>query len=535
VRDLALGSAFRNVRGVLRSTEVLRLDRDGIKAFLEDDRCASSEIEVFRTMVRWGLNAMRIAEEEAGGPPADGRPAEELREAYAFLGRRVPGRRRVQDASPCGGDEPFAPEERRAAEAAALESARVSRAESGASDSSGGARGRNSVRPPHWKARRRASSGTASVAQDKAFLDFMEHDLKDLPKTEAAMRQLGKDALTGCVVQTARPSDLRDALGDVLSAVRFPLIDAVGLASDVAPSGLLTDAQLAALFLHQMRPFNLAVAEPEVAGFSNVPRKPVSKEITLTMWGAGGASGMHATGAAGGAGGYLRVRYALLPGDTLSIFVGQGGLGDGGNSAMTSVPWPNGGRGGYNYKTGAGGAATFVRSSLHGDLVICGAGGGGGGTAAHAWSSGGGGGGGTADGCMGGGGDGMMRTPMVRSLGANGNGNGGKDDSSGSGKKGEAAHGSGGYSGSSNCDGGDGGRMSMMELPTLLLDQSISATDVSPVTCPLTGLAHGSGGAVGNCNVGGHGFVLLSMFGETVREFSYNIERKPYEIAFEDL
>ncbi|CAE7400421.1 spop-a [Symbiodinium sp. KB8] len=511
IRDLAFSSAFLNTATALRSEGILRLDRDALLTFVSDPRCATDEVDVFRAVVRWGLNQMAIAHAEGKGPSPIGRSKEDLEAAYSFLSHDIPGRAEAQEKCVGGGELEFEP----AARGSSL--AREARR-----------RGKAFI-PPH-------EMHSADVPDDASFLSLTDAQMAGLGPKLRAMRLRAKDTLQHSVVQTAEPADLREVLGEVLDAVRFPLIDAAGLAADVGPSGLLAPEQLVELYCHQMVPFSEAWARKTVAGFSNEPRAPVAKLLTISLWGAGGASGKHSGGAAGGAGGYIRVHYKLLPDDRLSVYVGEGGLADNSDSVMTSAAWPNGGKGGYNYKTGSGGGSSLVTSELHDGKVLVGAGGGGGGTAAHSWSSGGGGGGGCKDGKMGQGGHGQMRTAEALRIGSDGGGNGGKDDSNGSGSAGESSHGAGGLSGSStNANGGDGGEAFVLESAGVVLLSKINATSAGAVACDESGKSAGGGGGPGDCKRGSHGLVIIenSASGKRLKfEFS---EKEPAVVCFGDL
>ncbi|KAA0167038.1 hypothetical protein FNF28_02961 [Cafeteria roenbergensis] len=412
IRDLAFSSAFLNTATALRSEGILRLDRDALLTFVSDPRCATDEVDVFRAVVRWGLNQMAIAHAEGKGPSPIGRSKEDLEAAYSFLSHDIPGRAEAQEKCVGGGELEFEP----AARGSSL--AREARR-----------RGKAFI-PPH-------EMHSADVPDDASFLSLTDAQMAGLGPKLRAMRLRAKDTLQHSVVQTAEPADLREVLGEVLDA-------AVGVR-------------------------------------------------------------------------------------------GRGRLADNSDSVMTSAAWPNGGKGGYNYKTGSGGGSSLVTSELHDGKVLVGAGGGGGGTAAHSWSSGGGGGGGCKDGKMGQGGHGQMRTAEALRIGSDGGGNGGKDDSNGSGSAGESSHGAGGLSGSStNANGGDGGEAFVLESAGVVLLSKINATSAGAVACDESGKSAGGGGGPGDCKRGSHGLVIIenSASGKRLKfEFS---EKEPAVVCFED-
>lgn len=120
-----------------------------------------------------------------------------------------------------------------------------------------------------------------------------------------------------------------------------------------------------------------------------VPEGVTSIEVSLV--GAGGGGGQAATGstAFGGGGGAVTGTLTVVPGDTLTFIVGQGGINDnvdepgsrnyryggGGSGAGVGGTWP--------FTWGSGGGRTAIRSSntlygTTGDILTAGAGGGGG-------------------------------------------------------------------------------------------------------------------------------------------------------------
>jgi hypothetical protein len=307
---------------------------------------------------------------------------------------------------------------------------------------------------------------------------------------------------------------LRETMGPLLHCIRFGQLPAWFLAREIAPMDILTAAELNASFQSAFLPPTLRpVSHLSMLGFNSAPRKPVETKLHITMWGGGGASGRYDDSGTGGAGGYLAVEYHLQPGEELDFYVGEGGYADESESTRTTQAWPNSGRGGYNWKTGSGGGATYFTSARFRGEVVAGAGGGGGGSAGRSYSSGGGGGGGTRDGKVGSGGDGQCPSGAEGIEGENGNGKGGHNDSSGSKKDGANANGGGGKHGaSSNSDGGGGGEASWKHAKLL---RKIDADGPRPVSCPVLGTSAGSGGAVkgfakgGDKRRGKHGMVVI--------------------------
>ena len=281
---------------------------------------------------------------------------------------------------------------------------------------------------------------------------------------------------------------------DILHALRLPLLKLEELIKFVKPSGVLNARDFAALVSHSYKKPSERRLVKSVAGFSNERREGTSKTVIIHMWGGGGACGQDSGPQFGGAGGYLAVRYELVPGDELTIHVGDGGYADasGSNDALSTKAWPNGGCGGYNWVSGGGGGATYVTSSMHEGEVIAGAGGGGGGPANGTWSSAGGGGGGTKDGRVGEGGHGGNQSRRSPTMGTDGGGNGGKPDGSGSAARGASPHGAGGGpGGSSRSDGGDGGASSSKWAEEVC---TLTPTDQEAVESPTLKVSAGGGG-----------------------------------------
>lgn len=119
-----------------------------------------------------------------------------------------------------------------------------------------------------------------------------------------------------------------------------------------------------------------------------VPAGVTSIEISLI--GAGGAGGNGATGstAFGGGGGVVTGTLTVVPGDTLTLIVGQGGINDNVSQPLDRNYRYGGGASGagntgFTNTWGSGGGRTAVRSSdplygTSGDVLTAGAGGGGG-------------------------------------------------------------------------------------------------------------------------------------------------------------
>ena len=119
--------------------------------------------------------------------------------------------------------------------------------------------------------------------------------------------------------------------------------------------------------------------------------------IFVKMWGAGGGGGNYGNwnhGGRGGGGGYSHALIPVVPGETITYRVGQGGLArstgtkaypDGGGSANATTD--------TNYAAGGGGSTSISVPSLGGYVLWAGAGGGGGACNGWPWAQGGAGGG----------------------------------------------------------------------------------------------------------------------------------------------
>lgn len=110
--------------------------------------------------------------------------------------------------------------------------------------------------------------------------------------------------------------------------------------------------------------------------------------ITVKLWGAGGGAGYNVLGTAttsvglGGAGSYVTGTLDVTPGESLTIVVGQGGLGGNSYSDITQVPAPaygGGGLGGSNGLSDIAGSGGGRAEILRGETSLAIAGGGGGG------------------------------------------------------------------------------------------------------------------------------------------------------------
>ena len=111
--------------------------------------------------------------------------------------------------------------------------------------------------------------------------------------------------------------------------------------------------------------------------------------VTIEMVGAGGGGGRSGTSNFGGGGGSVSGTLTVVPGDTLTVIVGQGGINDNvQNPESNNYRFGGGGSGGGNstlepYTWGSGGGRSAIRSSngvygTTGDVLTAGAGGGGG-------------------------------------------------------------------------------------------------------------------------------------------------------------
>jgi hypothetical protein len=320
---------------------------------------------------------------------------------------------------------------------------------------------------------------------------------------------------------------------NILKRLRLPLMKQDALVRVVKAADLLSPKDFAALVAHSFKSKEDRAMVKSVAGFSNIRREGAERTLHIHMWGGGGATGQNSGPQYGGAGGYLCVEYALPSDDRLTVYVGGGGYADasGGNDALSTVAWPNGGSGGTNWVSGGGGGASFVRSLSHKDEVIAGAGGGGGGPASSSWSSAGGGGGGTKDGRMGTGGNGGNQAKKEPTKGTDGAGDGGKPDGSGSRAKGASKHGAGGGPGSSsNANGGDGGESSCAHATELL---RIAATDSKAVVPPGMTLSAGRGGRPNKPKERGEPGLVTIDVEETGEHFEFKFTGEPQEFEYE--
>jgi hypothetical protein len=97
---------------------------------------------------------------------------------------------------------------------------------------------------------------------------------------------------------------------------------------------------------------------------------------------------------------------------------------------------------------------------------------------------------------------------MTDVTGVDGNGDGGKNNSSGSKAAGSNNHGAGGKPGTAaTADGGSGGHMSCKYAKLRL---KLNATTHEPVVCPRTGLRHGAGAAASNQQPGKSGAIVVA-------------------------
>lgn len=119
-----------------------------------------------------------------------------------------------------------------------------------------------------------------------------------------------------------------------------------------------------------------------------VPAGLTSIEISLIGAGGGGGNGAAGSTAFGGGGGVVTGTLTVVPGDTLTFIVGQGGINDNVSQPLDSNYRYGGGASGagntgFTNTWGSGGGRTAVRSShvlygTTGDVLTAGAGGGGG-------------------------------------------------------------------------------------------------------------------------------------------------------------
>lgn len=162
-----------------------------------------------------------------------------------------------------------------------------------------------------------------------------------------------------------------------------------------------------------MRARNLGIGGSIVVLLASVPATPVALSATevvfsytgadqtwtvpagvtaieVSMIGAGGGGGRAATGstASGGGGGYVTGTLTVVPGDTLTLIVGQGGINDNVSEPKDRNYRYGGGASGAGSTTfgnswGSGGGRSAIRSSdglygTSGDILTAGGGGGGG-------------------------------------------------------------------------------------------------------------------------------------------------------------
>ena len=106
---------------------------------------------------------------------------------------------------------------------------------------------------------------------------------------------------------------------------------------------------------------NMAVFQPTSQGVWSVPAGVTA--VRLRIWGGGGAggSGFGTAGGGGAGGGYTEGFYAVSPGQSFVVAVGNGGAASGGGgSSFGSVASAAGGQAGGNGVGGAGGAGSAV-------------------------------------------------------------------------------------------------------------------------------------------------------------------------------
>jgi hypothetical protein len=233
-------------------------------------------------------------------------------------------------------------------------------------------------------------------------------------------------------------------------------------------------------------------------------------QVSVRLWGAGGASGSGFvfTPANGGGGGYVTGLLTVVPGETLTILVGGGGTpslpfvnsvnggANGGGSGGQGAQVPGGGGGGRSgIRRGATELVTAGGGGGSGQSAAGGAGGGTIGSAGAPAGSGGGGGTQAAGGAAGGG----NGTPGSAFQG----GNGGVGGIGGGG-------GGGGYFGGGGGDGSEGGGGGSSFLGTLSSAMTESGSGATPggTSDPF----YAAGVAVGGVNVGngGNGRVVLT-------------------------
>ena len=263
--------------------------------------------------------------------------------------------------------------------------------------------------------------------------------------------------------------------------------------------------------------------------------------IDISLIGAGGGGGRAVTGstAFGGGGGVVTGTLTVVPGDTLTLIVGQGGINDNvSNSQNRNYRYGGGASGAgntrYTNAWGSGGGRTAVRSSnsvygTSGDILTAGAGGGGGYDVTRAA---GGAGGGTlgADGSPGAtrsGGGGGTQTTGGNAGGPTEPGVAGEQYAGGyaatSGGLSEAGGGGGGYYGGGGAgdNGGGGGGSSYLGNVSYFIGSTTAGSGRAPGTStwpsacgstPGRGADPGSSSTVG---IGGHGCVVISFTGSS--------------------
>lgn len=331
----------------------------------------------------------------------------------------------------------------------------------------------------------------------------------------------------GWAMPSCEGAALREELvSHVLMHLRLPLLSRDEIIRYMRSTGILAPGEFAALIAHTYKPRDVRLVVEEVHGFKNVMRDGTHRTLVIHMWGGGGASGQDTGPQYGGAGGYLCVSYKLTREDLLTVHVGDGGYADaaGSNDAISTLAWPNGGCGGYNWVSGGGGGATFVTSALRDGEVIAGSGGGGGSPANGSWSSGGGGGGGTRDGKVGVGGHGGNQARNEGLPGTMGGGNGGNGDSRGAAELGACIHGAGGgRGGSSRANGGQGGDCSHKWSEVV---ERINAKDHEAIKSPTLDKAFGAGGRPGSGRVRGEPGMCIIIVQETGEKFDFKFTGK---------
>ena len=236
--------------------------------------------------------------------------------------------------------------------------------------------------------------------------------------------------------------------------------------------------------------------------------------MTVEVWGAGGGAGS-GNSANGGAGGYTKATFSMIPGGVFLPIVGAGGnsyssSGGGGNSS-------NGGSG-ISTKSGSGGGGTALIPMNVAKVLIAAGGGGGGGSSSNSCGGSGGGSSGSNGGSANPGGGATMTSSGVGGsagysgsvgsgpssffgwVGTGGSG-GGNSTSNGGGGGGGGYYGGGGggasTSGSNGAGGGGGSGFYDSSGLNVYTSSSSSCTYNSSVTDP-TGSNSGDGGSNGN-------------------------------------